>query len=157
MSNWCAFFTSRETELMKKNNNGFTLIELMIVVAIIGILAGLAITQYQKYVSRAQVADAVQLLRSSRLAIEEGLNRGLEFPNTSNLSDFSVNNSSSSLVASLTADSATNTITAQFRPDRVTFLLSSKKLVWSYSASTGWKCNVTETDIPNDLKPLDCK
>ena len=54
-----------------RQDKGFTLIELMIVVAIIGILAAIAIPAYQDYIARAQASEAMQLLGGAKAPMAE--------------------------------------------------------------------------------------
>jgi type IV pilus assembly protein PilA len=54
-----------------RNAHGFTLIELMIVVAIIGILAAIAIPAYQEYIARSQASEAMQLLGGAKAPMAE--------------------------------------------------------------------------------------
>ena len=62
------------------NQKGFTLIELMIVVAIIGVLAAVAIPQYQNYVARAQVSEALVLASGAKTAVAEYYNTTGKWP-----------------------------------------------------------------------------
>jgi type IV pilus assembly protein PilA len=59
---------------MTKQNSGFTLIELMIVVAIMGILAAMAMSAYQTYIVRTQVAEGVNMAGSAKTPIADAFN-----------------------------------------------------------------------------------
>ncbi len=67
---------------MNKMQKGFTLIELMIVVAIIAILAAIAIPAYQDYVIRSQVAEGSSLAEGSKTAVAEFYSNKGYFPNS---------------------------------------------------------------------------
>ena len=59
--------------------HGFTLIELMIVVAIVGILAAIAIPAYQDYVTRARVSEGLALAASAKTTVAENASAGVPF------------------------------------------------------------------------------
>jgi len=87
---------------MKKVQQGFTLIELMIVVAIIGILAAIAIPAYQDYTTRAKITEGLGMAAAAKTSVSEyvvsratwpadNTAAGITSPNTAYVSSVAVN------------------------------------------------------------------
>jgi len=74
---------------MKKGQQGFTLIELMIVVAIIGSLAAFAVSAYQDYTIRAQVSEGLSLAGGAKVAVSEYFSDSGAYPTTNAMAGLS--------------------------------------------------------------------
>jgi len=74
-----------------KKQQGFTLIELMIVVAIIGILAAIAIPAYQDYTQRAQIGDAFTIVSGAKTAIAEFAQTNGDYPDGTDIGVLNLN------------------------------------------------------------------
>jgi len=78
-------YVPQEFSMLKKVQQGFTLIELMIVIAIIGILAAIAIPAYQNYTIRSQVTEGLTLADGWKTAIAEYYANTGNWPTVANL------------------------------------------------------------------------
>ncbi len=95
---------------MKRVQQGFTLIELMIVVAIIGILAAVALPAYQDYTVRAKVTEGLSMAASAKTAVSENAANGAAFASgwtapsaTKNVSSVAINASTGAITITYTS------------------------------------------------------
>ena len=137
-----------------KKQQGFTLIELMIVVAIIAILAAIAISQYQDYVIRSQVSEGSSLADGTKTAVAEFYNNTGHF-GASNISlGLSTN---TSIVGKYVAqvDASGGPIVVTFNTTGAHTNIQGGTLVFSPIAHAGsieWTCNGgAGTDIENQV------
>ena len=97
--------------MFKKLQQGFTLIELMIVVAIIGILAAIAIPAYQDYTVRAKVTEGLNIADSAKTAVAEGYQSN-DIPGVATASsNWAKSFAPTKYVATITINAATGVIT----------------------------------------------
>ncbi|MBH5679672.1 pilin [Neisseria meningitidis] len=128
---------------MNTLQKGFTLIELMIVIAIVGILAAVALPAYQDYTARAQVSEAILLAEGQKSAVTEYyLNHG-EWP--SNNSSAGVATSASDIKGKYVekVEVANGVITAEMKSSGVNKEIQGKKLsLWTkrQDGSVKWFC-----------------
>ncbi|EMU4323447.1 pilin [Neisseria gonorrhoeae] len=135
---------------MNTLQKGFTLIELMIVIAIVGILAAVALPAYQDYTARAQVSEAILLAEGQKSAVTEYyLNNG-EWPeNNTSAGVASASDIKGKYVESVTV--ANGVVTAKMKPSGVNKEIQGKRLsLWAKreNGSVKWFCGqpVTRTE-----------
>jgi type IV pilus assembly protein PilA len=148
-----------------KIQNGFTLIELMIVVAIIGILAAIAIPSYQEYVARSQISRTVgetsKLKTSAETLLMEGIYpaTGTELGyNNSNLIGNDHNDLESGLTVDFSTGDGSGSIIAQLNGD-VANVLNGAQIVIIRTAGGTWSCTVSPSASPgwlNNYAPDSC-
>ena len=128
---------------MKINQQGFTLIELMIVVAIIAILAAIAIPQYQNYVARAQVSRAIGETASIKTAVEDCLAQNdTACANATITSDLSSSPAVAIAVgAGVTLNTATGVASIVMGLNgNVSSNVLGKTVTWSRTGAGAWTC-----------------
>jgi type IV pilus assembly protein PilA len=144
-----------------RRQHGFTLIELMIVVAIIGILAAIAIPAYQDYIARAQASEAMQLLGGAKAPFAEFFGDQGRWPTgpgsvMGNLAGKYVQ----AIYYTNPLDTSDNlSLTAQFKVASVSKLLQGKTM--TYSTTNGgrfWVCaSGGGTAVPSKYLPAACR
>ena len=150
--------------MMQKLQHGFTLIELMIVVAIIGIIAAIAIPSYQDYLARAQVSEAMSLTSGMKTPLAEWYADKGFFPQTiASVTGVSSGKYVASIAFTTVANSPTITVDATMKTTGVsTDIQGGVFSIATTSAGERWSCGINgqamaNTTIVARYLPAACK
>ncbi|ANJ68427.1 prepilin-type N-terminal cleavage/methylation domain-containing protein [Halothiobacillus diazotrophicus] len=153
--------------MSKQIQKGFTLIELMIVIAIIGILAAIAIPAYQDYTIRAQVSEGLSLADGAKTAVVEFYNNTGRFPPSNASAGLAKAGSiTGNYVSQLDVGTAPGQIQVTFSktsPQRANAAIDKDILTLSASTNGGsvqFRCSpngVNGTTVPNKYLPSSCR
>ncbi|HEY9950630.1 TPA: pilin [Neisseria meningitidis] len=137
---------------MNTLQKGFTLIELMIVIAIVGILAAVALPAYQDYTARAQVSEAILLAEGQKSAVTEYyLNHGIWPSDNSSAGVASASDIKGKYVQKV--EVAKGVVTAEMKSTGVNKEIQGKKLsLWAkrQAGSVKWFCGQPVTRTANN-------
>ena len=148
---------------MKSMQKGFTLIELMIVVAIIAILAAIAIPAYQDYLVRAQVSEGATLMDGGKTAIAEFYSNSGTLPGSNASAGLATDSSITGSYVSKVTVSTGGIIEATFSktsPQKANVAIDGDVLSLSPITTAGsmkWSCSNKATTVPQKYLPSSCR
>ena len=143
---------------MNKMQKGFTLIELMIVVAIIGILAAIALPAYQDYTKRSHVTEGLTLAGGAKASLTEFYSSNGHFPLTQASAGLAAAASiKGNAVDSVTVTASTGLVTIRYNEKVQANGDLQLSPITSAAGSVQWKCKISNSSISTKFVPSNCR
>lgn len=144
---------------MKKVQQGFTLIELMIVVAIIGILAAIAIPAYQDYTIRTKVSEIMVIASAAKSSASEYFLTEGSLPTSAGQAGINTNTAQSQFISAIAISTANSAITLTYTIDAGLHQdVAGETVVFQGTATSNgvqWTCN--QGTLGDTYLPANCR
>ncbi len=141
-----------------RKQNGFTLIELMIVVAVIGVLSAIAIPQYQNFAKKGAVSSGIASLAALKTNVEDYISQNNQFPSADATGLQNINSIGSdigeiSIPTTSTIGQGTGSIKITFNQGAI----SGGNVTFTREKTGEWKCTYKDSSGSDDLNIAGCK
>ena len=143
---------------MNKLQKGFTLIELMIVVAIIGILAAIAIPAYQDYIARSQMSEPISLMSGMKTPLAEFYaDRGAWPTALASVTDTTGGKYTQTVAG--TGAGSVYTLTSTMKASGINKNIQGKTVILTTTGGTSWTCSAGSagTKVADKYLPGSCR
>jgi len=142
---------------MNTSHHGFTLIELMIIVAIIGILSTIALPAYQAYTDRARIAEVMVVASAAKTNLTEYFMAAGRMPDTINQANINTSIAQSDYISAINFSTTSTTATVTYTLVH-TSAAGNIALVGTADANgMHWQCNTAATTVDDRYLPVTCR